>query len=82
MNPFDIQPGSEVFVYREKTKQMEGPSKLVAYEGYKTAKVLIGEKAQPFSISVIKEFFCEKDELTRKQGEDAEIEVGEKVEIF
>ena len=55
---------------------------MAAYDGYKTEKVLIGEKAQRFSISIIKKFLSEKDKFTEKQGQNAEIEVGEKSKYF
>ncbi len=56
MEIFDIQPGSEVLVYRERLKRWTGPFILKSYDGRKTAFVDRGNLIEPFSIVNVKKF--------------------------
>ena len=56
MEIFDVPPGSEVLVYREKKKRWTGPFILRNYDGIKTAFIDMGKFFEPFSIVNVKRF--------------------------
>ncbi len=56
MDVFDVCPGSEVLLYREKKKKRTGPYLLHKYDGYKTGFVDMGKFVEPFSIVDVKKF--------------------------
>ncbi len=61
LDVFSIPPGSDVLVYREKSKCWEGPFVLDSYDNYKTAYVNISGNIKPFSITSVKQFLREPD---------------------
>ena len=54
MEVFNIPPGNEILVYREKSKKWEGSYKLCKYDNYKTAFVTIGKGMEPFQLLLSK----------------------------
>ena len=70
MEIFDVPPGSEVLVYREKKKRWTGPFILRNYDGIKTAFIDMGKFIEPFSIVNVKRF--------RRENPNT----GDRIEVF
>ncbi len=60
---FNIPPGDQVLVYREKKKLWDGPFKLYRYDDYKTADVKSMARHNPFSITAVKKYLTEDPTL-------------------
>ena len=80
MHAFGIIPGRDFLVYREKTKQWEGPYKLASYDGYKTAKVDMGNEIKSFSITAVKPSLNEDSEVILSYETD--MTTGPRIEVF
>ena len=81
---FNIMPGTDVLVYREKSKQWESPFKLISYDGYKTAKVRMGKEVEPFSVTAVKEYLKETEQLGTTGETTGEEDLGEgsRIEVY